>query len=86
MACVGAIRTFGAPTPLTLGVRQHEFSETVYSYGFATKIIFCIRVWCFSSCFFALFATGPLAWNTIGYWLFVGAVFCLAFALYGRID
>ena len=31
MACVGALRTCGAPAPLTLGVRQHEPTPTIDS-------------------------------------------------------
>ena len=29
---------------------------------------------------------GALAWNTVGYWLFMVAVFCLAVSLYDEID
>jgi len=36
--------------------------------------------------FFGFFASAPLSWNSPGYWLFVAAVFCLAFWLYGRVD
>ena len=36
--------------------------------------------------FMGLFAPYPLAWNSLGYWLFVGAIFCLGLAFYGRID
>ena len=36
--------------------------------------------------FFGLFGSAWLTWNTVGYWLFVAAVFCLAVGLYGYID
>jgi hypothetical protein len=36
--------------------------------------------------FLGLFASAPLAFGSIGYWLFIVGVFCLAFALHGSID
>ncbi|MGH8640123.1 MAG: hypothetical protein ACRET6_00350, partial [Burkholderiales bacterium] len=36
--------------------------------------------------FFGFLGTGALAWNTIGYWIFVAAVFCLSFAICKLID
>ncbi|MCL4682981.1 MAG: hypothetical protein KJZ92_17165 [Rhodocyclaceae bacterium] len=36
--------------------------------------------------FLGLFASAPLAFGSIGYWLFIVGVFCLAFALHGRVD
>jgi len=36
--------------------------------------------------FLGLFASAPLALGSIGYWLFILGVFCLAFALHGSID
>jgi len=36
--------------------------------------------------FFGLFGSGALAWNTWGYWTFVGATACLSFAICKYID
>ncbi len=36
--------------------------------------------------FMGLFAGRPMAFGSVGYWLFVMAVFVLAFAFYGQVD
>jgi len=35
---------------------------------------------------FGFFGTAWLTWNTVGYWLFVAAVFCIGFAISALID
>jgi hypothetical protein len=36
--------------------------------------------------FMGLFAGRPMAFGSVGYWLFVVAVFALAFTFYGHVD
>ena len=36
--------------------------------------------------FLGLFGQGVLSWGTGTYWIFVGAIFCLAIGLHGKIE
>lgn len=54
--------------------------------GAARRIGYAVASATTAAVFMGIFTKSPMAWNSIGYWLFVSAVFCLAIPLYGRID
>ena len=60
MACVGALRTFGAPAPLTLVVRRHEIGMT--SGLFVVLLIASLMV------VLPSLITSRICWRRGGYW------------------
>ncbi len=57
MALVGALRTFGAPVPLTLGVRPHQKNEVPIHKALRMRLLFLLLV---AIPFWANATTGPL--------------------------
>jgi len=68
------------PSATRLDWRIGSLAKTTRRIGYALGSAFI------AAFFMGLFAGYPFAWNSLGYWLFVGAVFCLALVFYGQID